>query len=85
MKNRLPENDFSFSGKRFSVCRKMINRSHASLFFVKLTDISERIVTRYILSCCRVHHNVPTVWRKTRRGAVYKVKGIGRLTFSPPP
>lgn len=50
MKNHSPEIDFSFSGKRFSVCRKMINRSHASLFFVKLTDISERAAVRYILS-----------------------------------
>lgn len=50
MKNHSPEIDFSFSGKRFSVCRKMINRSHASLFFVKLTDISERTAVRYILS-----------------------------------
>lgn len=36
MKNHSPEIDFSFSGKRFSVCRKMINRSHASLFLSNL-------------------------------------------------
>lgn len=50
MKNHSPEIDFSFSCKRFSVCRKMINRFHASLF-VKLTDISGRTATRYILPC----------------------------------
>ena len=36
MKNHSPEIDFSFSCKRFSVCRKMINHFHTSLFLSNL-------------------------------------------------
>ena len=36
MKNHSPEIDFSFSCKRFSVCRKMINRFHTSFFLSNL-------------------------------------------------
>jgi len=53
MKNHSPEIDFSFSCKRFSVCRKMINHFHTSLFLSNLPiypkEQSHAISSRAIL------------------------------------
>lgn len=62
MKNHSPEIDFSFSCKRFSVCRKMINRFHASLFCQTYRYIRKNSHTLYPLIS----------YSNDRRGIQYK-------------